>query len=134
MTKNSFLRGITSLSIIAIVYIFFWSVWKNGKLLKRSNQPEIPALFEIRVKKVPSAAHWWALPFSFIPDESPCFRCEFFRVGSNLAFSSQTVQLTSFETVSKVSINWTKQGEAVIYFDSEPVLKCDAKGFWRSTK
>jgi hypothetical protein len=134
MMKNMVLRGISFFSITAIAYILLWSVWKNGELLARSSQAENPARLEIRVKKVPSAAHWWALPFSFIPDEYPCFRCEFFRGGSNLAFSSHTVQLASFETVSKVSIDWNKQGEAVIYFDGDPVLKCNAKGFWGSTK
>jgi hypothetical protein len=134
MIKNMFMRGISFVLIIAIVYILLWSVWKNGDLLARSIQVENPARLEIQVKKVPSAAHWWALPFSLIPDEFPCFRCEFFRGGSNLAFSSHTVQLASFETVSKVSIDWNKQGEAVVYFDSDPVLKCNAKGFWGSTK
>lgn len=84
----------------------------------------------ITVRKMPSSAPFWAVPLSFLPDDNPRYRCEFFRFGS--LFSAQTYQGESF-TAKTARIEWDDAGGATVYLDNDPVLECDSQGYWVKT-
>lgn len=84
---------------------------------------------KIVVKELPSSAPFWAVPFSFFPDDNPYYRCEYYRFRSPMLFSAQTHQGESF-TVSTARVEWSDAGDAIVYLDDVQILECNAKGYW----
>ncbi len=81
MTKKWIRQTLSGLLVATAAYVLCWDVWKNGKLLARNSYLENHARLEIEVKKVPSAAHWWALPFSSFLTKARAFDVSCFGVG-----------------------------------------------------
>lgn len=126
-------RNIRTLIVIAAafsaLYLMLWLSWRNGSIIESGEWKQMRQHSRITVRKIPSSAPFWAVPLSFLPDENPRYRCEFFRFGSSILFSAQTFQGESF-TARTARIEWNEAGGATVYLDNDAVLKCDSQGFW----
>ena len=114
--------------ILTAVYTGVWLSWRNGSRLATSEWTYMLGK-KIIVRKLPSSAPFWAVPLSFLPDDNPRYRCEHYRFGSSVLSSAQTYQGESF-TAQTARIEWDDVGGATVYLDNDPVLKCDAQGYW----
>lgn len=135
MTLWNVIRSILFALLAVMGYVLLWGLWKQGRVVAKSVRLQgAIAIVEVQVRKVPSAAPWWALPLSFVPDESPSYRCELYQRGSNVLFSSQTIRGISYASFRTITIEWNDKGAAVVYFDSDPMLSCDVAGVWHILK
>ena len=116
--------------VVAVaVYTGVWLMWRNGSRLETSEWAHLLQKSKIIVRKLPSSAPFWAVPLSIFPDDNPRYRCEYYRFGSSILFSAHTFQGESF-TAQTARIKWDDTGAATVYFDNDPVLKCDPQGYW----
>lgn len=127
MIRSNNIRNSLIAALAVMGYLFLVGAWKQGSVIARSTSFQ-GAVVEVR--EVPSNAPWWALPFAFLPQESPTYRCELYRRGSNVIFSSLTIYTYSYNKFRNVTIEWRDGEEAVVYFESSALLSCDAKGAW----
>lgn len=126
--KKSQIATVATVSL-SILYFSLWCLWRNGVQMSSSNWGIDPVKSKIIIRKIPSSAPLWALPLSFLPDDHPRYRCEFYRFSSPLLFSAQTYQGESF-TARTARIDWNSTGVATVFLDNNPVLKCNPQGYW----
>lgn len=117
------------IAVLSAGYTAVWLSWRSGSKMESSEWTQMFQKSKIIVRKLPSSAPFWAVPLSFLPDDNPRYRCEYYRFGSPILFSAQTYQGESF-TAQTARIEWDDAGGATVYLDNDPVLKCDSQGYW----
>lgn len=126
-------KNLRALMVIAAallaLYLILWVSWRNGSIVESSEWRRMLQHSRITVRKIPSSAPFWAVPLSFIPDDSPRYRCEFFQFDSSILVSAQTFQGESF-MARTARIEWDESGGATVYLDNDAVFECDSQGFW----
>lgn len=129
MSRKNLRTPIVIAAVIGALYLMLWFSWRNGSIMESSEWRQMLQNSKITVRKIPSSAPFWAVPLSFLPDDNPRYRCEFFRFGSSILFSAQTYQGESF-TAQTARIEWNDAGGATVYLDNDAVLECDSQGYW----
>lgn len=129
MSRKKLQMTIVIATAFVALYVALWLSWRSGSKMESSEWGRMLQRSKITVRKIPSSAPFWAVPLSFLPDDNPRYRCEFFRFGSSILFSAQTYQGESF-TAQTARIEWNDAGGATVYLDNDPVLECDSQGYW----
>lgn len=129
MSRKNLRIAVVIAAGLSALYLIVWLSWRNGSKMESSEWGQMLQKSQITVRKLPSSAPFWAVPLSFLPDDNPRYRCEFFRYGSSILFSAQTYQGESF-TAQTARIEWNDKGGATVFLDNDPVLKCDSQGYW----
>jgi len=121
------------LAVLIVAYVARWITWKNGTVLATSESPFSYMKTEVRVRRIPASAPFWAVPLSFFPPDSPRCRFEYYVAGSALLWSAETIQFESFEKL-EARIEWEPPGTASVYLGEKKAFVCDAYVNWIKQK
>jgi hypothetical protein len=113
-------------------YAVGWFYWKSGAIMASSEWNHMMSASEVKVRRLPYSAPFWALPLSMLPQDNALYRFEYYRFRSRELYSAHSFIGESFVAQS-AKVVWS-DGEATVYLDNDPIVRCDRNGFWHAAK